>query len=75
MFKRPFMGGLERKGVLATGTEAEVKAEAAQVLATAPERFMLAADCTVPAETPWANLRAAIDARTNIGGSAGDRWQ
>lgn len=62
LFKRPFMGGLERKGVLATGTEAEVKAEAARVLADAPERFMLAADCTVPAETPWANLRAAIDA-------------
>lgn len=61
LFGRPFMGGLERKGVLATGTPDEVRAEAAAVLASAPERFMLAADCTVPAETPWENLRAAID--------------
>ena len=61
MFKRPFMGGLERKGTLATGSVAEVKAEAARALATLPERALLAADCTVPAETPWDNLRAAIE--------------
>ncbi len=62
MFKRPFMGGLERKGLLATGQLAEVRAEVARVLAGAPERFILAADCTVPSETPWENLHAAIDA-------------
>jgi uroporphyrinogen decarboxylase len=61
MFKRPFMGGLERKGILATGTPAEVKAEAARMLASAPERFMLGADCTVPGDTPWENLAAAIE--------------
>jgi hypothetical protein len=32
------------------------------VLKTAPDRFILAADCTVPSETPWDNLLAAIDA-------------
>jgi len=62
MFRRPFMGGLERKGLLASGTPAEVQAEVARVLAAAPARFILAADCTVPSETPWANLHAAIDA-------------
>jgi uroporphyrinogen decarboxylase len=60
-FKRPFMGGLERKGLLSTGTPEQVKAETLRVLHTAPERFILAADCTVPSETPWLNLRTAIE--------------
>jgi uroporphyrinogen decarboxylase len=60
-FGRPFMGGLERKGVLATGAPAEVRRAAQAVLAGAPERFILAADCTVPADTTWDNLKAAID--------------
>lgn len=61
MFNRPFMGGMERLGVLAKGSETEVRHAAANVLRTAPPRFILAADCTVPSDTPWANLRAAID--------------
>ena len=61
LFNRPFMGGMQRKGVIATGSKAEIQAAAAAVMAAAPERFILASDCTVPAETPWANLRAAID--------------
>jgi uroporphyrinogen decarboxylase len=61
LFGRPFMGGLERKGVLATGAPAEVRRAAEAVLAQAPERFILAADCTVPADTSWDNLKAAID--------------
>jgi uroporphyrinogen decarboxylase len=60
LFDRPFMGGLERKGVLATGAPEEVRRAAQAVLAQAPERFILAADCTVPGETPWDNLRTAI---------------
>jgi uroporphyrinogen-III decarboxylase len=31
------------------------------VLAQAPEQFILAADCTVPSDTPWENLRTAIE--------------
>lgn len=62
LFGRPYMGGLARKGILATGTPDAVTAAARAVLAQAPERFVLAADCTVPSETPWKNLKAAIDA-------------
>jgi uroporphyrinogen decarboxylase len=62
MFGRPFMGGLHRKGVIATGSTDEVRRAANHALADAPERMMLAADCTVPGETPWDNLKAAIDA-------------
>lgn len=61
MFGRPFMGGLDRKGVLATGSPEEIRQAAEGVLAGAPERFILAADCTVPSETPWEHLKTAID--------------
>jgi uroporphyrinogen decarboxylase len=61
LFDRPVMGGLDRRGVLATGSEAQTRAEVEAVLREAPERFILGADCTVPAGTPWENLRTAIE--------------
>jgi uroporphyrinogen decarboxylase len=61
LFRRPVMGGLDRHGVLATGTPEAVRSAAREVLADAPERFVLGADCTVPSDTSWDNLRAAID--------------
>lgn len=68
LFGRPFMGGMERLGVIATGPVAEIQRAAKAALADAPERFMLGADCTVPSETPWGNLRAAIDTAHGQGG-------
>jgi uroporphyrinogen decarboxylase len=61
LFGRPYMGGLERKGVLATGTPEQVRRAAQAVLRSAPDRFILGADCTVPSETAWENLKTAID--------------
>lgn len=61
LFGRPFMGGMERKGVLATGNSEVIQQNATGVLEQAPERFILAADCTVPSDTPWENLRTAIE--------------
>jgi uroporphyrinogen decarboxylase len=60
-FGRPFMGGMERKGVIATGDAQAIRRAAGEVLAEAPERFILGADCTVPSETPWEHLKVAID--------------
>ncbi|HVN76863.1 MAG TPA: uroporphyrinogen decarboxylase family protein [Thermoanaerobaculaceae bacterium] len=60
-FGRPVMGGLDRLGIITTGSEAEIRAATEAVLRQAPERFILGADCTVPADTPWRNLRVAID--------------
>jgi uroporphyrinogen decarboxylase len=62
LFRRPYMGGLERTGVLATGAPTQVREAAEAVLRAAPERFVLAADCTVPSDTPWENLKTAVDA-------------
>lgn len=61
LFGRPFMGGMQRLGALATGPADAIRQAAEAALAQLPERSILAADCTVPAATPWANLRAAID--------------
>lgn len=61
LFGRPFMGGMERKGVLATGNTESIQQAVTDVLAQAPEQFVLAADCTVPSDTPWENLRTAIE--------------
>jgi uroporphyrinogen decarboxylase len=61
LFRRPFMGGLERKGVVASGDPDAIRQAVGEVLRQAPERFILAADCTVPGDTPWENLKTAID--------------
>ena len=65
MYNRPFMGGLDRLGVLATGSQAEVKASVEAALRDAPQRFILGADCTVPANTSWDNLKTAIETAHN----------
>jgi uroporphyrinogen decarboxylase len=62
LFDRPVMGGLDRHGAIATGSEREIRADVEATLRDAPERFVLGADCTVPADTPWENLRIAIEA-------------
>jgi uroporphyrinogen decarboxylase len=67
LFGRPFMGGMERKGVLARGNLEEIRQAATDVLVQTPERFILAADCTVPSETPWENLRTAIETAHQYG--------
>jgi uroporphyrinogen decarboxylase len=59
-FGRPYMGGMERKGVIATGSEEEIDKAVEDVLREAPDRFILGADCTVPNDTDWDNLRTAI---------------
>jgi uroporphyrinogen decarboxylase len=60
MFGRPFMGGIERLGVIASGSEDDVRMAVEDVLRDVPDRFLLGADCTVPSDTPWDNIRTAI---------------
>jgi uroporphyrinogen decarboxylase len=60
-FRRPFMGGLDRKGIIATGIPETIQQTVTGVLAKAPERFILGADCTIPNNTPWEHLKIAID--------------
>jgi uroporphyrinogen decarboxylase len=62
MFGRPCMGGLDRHGVIAKGSEAEIGAAVKRSLDEATRPFILGADCTLPADTRWENIRAAIAA-------------
>jgi uroporphyrinogen decarboxylase len=67
LFGRPFMGGMGRKDVLATGSSKVIQQAATDVITKAPERFILAADCTVPSDTPWENLKTAIETAHQYG--------
>ena len=62
LFGRPFMGGMERKGIIASGNKEQIRQAVLEVLKDAPERFILGADCTVPSEVNWDKLRTAIKA-------------
>ncbi len=62
MFGRPCMGGLDRHGVIASGSPAEIERAVKQALDEATRPFILAADCTLPADIKWDNVRAAVAA-------------
>lgn len=67
LFKRPFMGGMDRHGIIAKGSVAEMEAEIRRVVKSAPRQFILGADCTVAGETDWARLRQAIGVAHRVG--------
>ncbi len=60
IFRRPIMGGLNRRGPLSTGSSEEVRKAALEALKDAPAHFILGADCTVDSKTPRENLAMAI---------------
>jgi uroporphyrinogen decarboxylase len=60
LFSRPIMGGMDRKGVIGTGTDDEIRRAVQDVLREAPDRFILGADCTVPGNARWKGLHTAI---------------
>jgi uroporphyrinogen decarboxylase len=60
MFGRPYMGGLDRHGTVVTGGRDEIVAMVEDVLEGAPDRFILGADCTLPGDVDWDNIRTAI---------------
>ena len=61
IFKRPVMGGLDRHGVLSTGSPEAVKQATIDVLKDAPPNVILGANCTVSRDIPIENLQAAIN--------------
>jgi uroporphyrinogen decarboxylase len=60
MFGRPFMGGLDRKGIIASGSQDDITKEVGGVLQKAPDKFILGADCTLPSDIDWDNIKTAI---------------
>jgi uroporphyrinogen decarboxylase len=64
-FNRPFMGGMDRLGVISTGPGNEVESRAMQSLAEGPESMILGADCTLRADTSWDNIKRATKVAHN----------
>ena len=62
MFGRPCMGGLDRHGTIVSGSKEEIEKAVAEVLSDASAPFVLGADCTLPKDVRWENIRAAISA-------------
>ncbi len=62
MFGRPCMGGMDRHGLVASAGSAEIAREVTRVLNAASRPFILGADCTLPADSKWDSIRAAVDA-------------
>lgn len=62
IFSRPFMGGVDRKGIVACGSDEEIKKMVEEVIAEAPDKFILGADCTLPGDINWDNIKTAITA-------------
>ncbi len=67
LFGRPFMGGLERKGIIVDGTPEQIREEVERVLAQAADRHILGADCTLPGDIDWKRIRTAITAAHEFG--------
>ena len=61
------MGGMDRHGLIATGTPAQVESEIRRVVNNAPEQFILGADCTVAADTDWNRIKQAISIAHQVG--------
>ena len=60
MFGRPYMGGMDRKGILVSGNKSEIKQRVKELLQDAPDQFILGADCTLPSDIDWDNIKTAI---------------
>ena len=61
LFKRPFMGGMHKRGIMVSGTHTEISSAVEEVLSRAPAKFVLAASCTLPGDIDWTNIKTAID--------------
>jgi len=61
LFGRPFMGGLDRLGVINTGSKSEIKEAVTDVCQAQSGKFILGADCTLPGDVDWENIKTAID--------------
>ena len=65
MFDRPFMGGIDKRGIITDGSLSQIENKVKEILANAPEKFMLGASCTLPGDIKWENIRTAIDTAHN----------
>ena len=62
MFDRPYMGGMDRHGIITNGSQQQIRDRAFDVMDANPQIAVLGADCTLPADIDWDNIKVAIEA-------------
>jgi uroporphyrinogen decarboxylase len=63
LFKRTVLGGFNDRGIMATGTHAEIRDEVQRIIGEfGTTGFMVGADCTLPTEIDDSNIRVAVEA-------------
>ncbi len=65
MFQRPFMGGVKKGGIIASGNEQQIIDEVTKLISNASEKFILGASCTLPGNIDWNNINLAIKTAHN----------
>jgi uroporphyrinogen decarboxylase len=65
MFRRPFMGGINKRGRIVDGSSAEIEATVNSLLKNSSQKFIMGADCTLPGDINWENIRKAISTAHN----------
>ena len=73
MFDRPYMGGIDRKGAIVSGSEDEIREAVGVALNEAPDKFILGADCTLPGDIDWDHIRTAISAAHAYEGTCSEK--
>ena len=66
MFGRPFMGGLDRHGIITSGTKSDIENAVKSTIMGAPDDFILGADCTLPGDIDWEKIKIAIETAHNF---------
>ena len=66
LFRRPYMGGLDRNGVIGTGGNIDLKNHINKILDHAPKDFILGANCTLPSDIKWVKIKNAIQYAHNF---------
>jgi len=61
LFSRPYMGGVDKRGTIVSGSETEIREMVSGLLSEAPERYVLGADCTLPSDIDWRNIQVTIE--------------
>jgi uroporphyrinogen decarboxylase len=61
LFNKPFMGGIEKRGIISSGTQEQIQQAVSEVIDEASEKFLLGSSCTLPANIDWKKVRTAVN--------------
>ena len=66
LFNRTILGGLDNRGKIVNGSPEEIRQEVHDIIKSfGKQRLIIGADCTLPTDIPYENIRIAIEATGN----------